>query len=367
MSCLYKKPNSPFWQWKGKYRGKQFTRSLKVTNKKYAMKIKEKWDFMIMMDDISFLGPEFSNNPPIKWFFNEYLKTSKENMKENNFELSKLFLKRFEKYLESINIIGIKDIDAFIIEKYLSTFNTKSKTKRNHLYVISNMFKQAKKRRLIDESPTELVEIQKEKEDENRNRLLTDKDISIIANEKGKWHLYYLCLYRLGQRAGDVANIRLENIDFQNRSILMYVRKLRKELVFPIHDEVLAYFNNIKQKSGPVFPELYSDDYKKLNSNIAKPRKYLQKLLAKHGLEKATLHSFRHTFATDLHAKDIPLTEGKILTGHRKMESIERYTHSIHQKALDYVNRLKGFSSFEKSSDYSSDTKTKSNKEKQYE
>ena len=41
MSKIYKKKTSPYWWWTGRYKGKRYRRSLKVSKKSHADKIKE--------------------------------------------------------------------------------------------------------------------------------------------------------------------------------------------------------------------------------------------------------------------------------------------------------------------------------------
>ena len=41
MSKIYKKKTSPYWWWTGRYKGKRYRRSLKVSKESHADKIKE--------------------------------------------------------------------------------------------------------------------------------------------------------------------------------------------------------------------------------------------------------------------------------------------------------------------------------------
>ena len=56
MSTLYKKSNSPYWQWSKRSDGRRFTKSTKMTNKSLAKKLQQQWDFNIMTGDFSFIG-----------------------------------------------------------------------------------------------------------------------------------------------------------------------------------------------------------------------------------------------------------------------------------------------------------------------
>ena len=90
----------------------------------------------------------------------------------------------------------------------------------------------------------------------------------------------------------------------------------------------------------PLFPTLYSESERKLNDNLAKPRKFMQKLLEIEDRPKATLHSFRHTFNNTLRDLGLGIEDRQILLAHSSSQMTKVYTHPNFNLALDYVNRM---------------------------
>ena len=90
----------------------------------------------------------------------------------------------------------------------------------------------------------------------------------------------------------------------------------------------------------PLFPTLYSESERKLNDNLTKPRKFMQKLLEVEGRPKATLHSFRHTFNNTLRDLGLGIEDCQILLAHSSSQMTKVYTHPNFELAWEYVNRM---------------------------
>ena len=90
----------------------------------------------------------------------------------------------------------------------------------------------------------------------------------------------------------------------------------------------------------PLFPTLYSESERKLNDNLTKPRKYMQKLLEIAGRPKATLHSFHHTFNNTLRDLGLGIEDRQILLAHSSSQMTKVYTHPNFELAWEYVNRM---------------------------
>ena len=173
-----------------------------------------------------------------------------------------------------------------------------------------------------------------------RHRLLEPIDLEIIFKGAGAWKSYYMFLLYTGLRAGDVALLKRENIDLKKRCITSLVRKSRRIHEFPLADTLLALVGSATPLKTPLFPTLYSESERKLNDNLTKPRKYMQKLLEIEGRPKATLHSFRHTFNNTLRDLGLPIEDRQILLAHASSQTTKVYTHPNFNMALKFVNRM---------------------------
>ncbi|MEC7927557.1 MAG: tyrosine-type recombinase/integrase, partial [Candidatus Neomarinimicrobiota bacterium] len=175
------------------------------------------------------------------------------------------------------------------------------------------------------------------------NRVLTQIDLKTIFSESGSWTLYYAFLYHTGLRAGDVAVLTHDNIDFKKKAIVSFIKKSRRIHEFPLPTVLLELIPKGKNSSDPLFPELYNESRKKVKDNLAKPRKYMQALLTANDLEWATLHSFRHTFNTSLRDLGLSIEDRQILLAHASSEVNKIYTHPNFDLASKYVNRIPAF------------------------
>ncbi|MCH7519935.1 MAG: tyrosine-type recombinase/integrase [Candidatus Dadabacteria bacterium] len=209
--------------------------------------------------------------------------------------IAKGVLRRFISFLRELNLDRFDELDVKSIDGYIDSIQVAAKTKKNHLSIISRMLDQAISEGLLEANPAKRATLPKIIPS-IRHRLLEPIDLEIIFKGAGGWKTYYMFLLYTGLRAGDVALLRRENIDLKKRCIKSLIRKTRRIHEFPLADALLALVGSDTALQTPLFPTLYSESERKLNGNLTKPRKFMQKLLEIGGRPKATLHSFRHTF-----------------------------------------------------------------------
>ena len=152
--------------------------------------------------------------------------------------------------------------------------------------------------------------------------------------------MYYAFLYHTGLRAGDIALLKYENIDFKKKAIVSLIRKSRRIHEFPIANVLLDMLDKRSEKDSPLFPTLYSDSESTLNDKLFTPRNYMQSILALNGREKATLHSFRHTFNNSLRDLGLKIEDRQVLLAHASSSTNKIYTHPNFDLASQYVNKV---------------------------
>ena len=107
----------------------------------------------------------------------------------------------------------------------------------------------------------------------------------------------------------------------------------------PLADELLKLIPN-KYGKTPLFPDLFSENERKVKDKLAKPRKYLQKILKEKNRHKATLHSFRKTFNNLLRDAGLGIEDRQILLAHSASETTKIYTVPNFELASGYVNKI---------------------------
>lgn len=140
-----------------------------------------------------------------------------------------------------------------------------------------------------------------------------------------------ILLTTYGLRVGEVAHIKLEDIDWRNESIHIAQRKTRKDLRLPLMPQagkaVLDYLKGARPPSK--YREIFlltRAPYTPLNRN------YITHMVSRYikltglNLPRYGAHLLRHSFATHLIRKGVSLKQIGDMLGHRNPESTHIYT-----------------------------------------
>jgi integrase len=167
----------------------------------------------------------------------------------------------------------------------------------------------------------------------------------LFAAAEGDWRGAILAGYTGGMRLGDVANLKWENIDFDNGVIAFRQRKTQSEAdddatVIGLHADLEEYLKSLKIRAltGPIFPSLagrktsgsngLSMEFARIieKAGIDSPviRERQGKGRRVHGL---SYHSFRHSAASTLFNAKIVEEVQKRVTGHARGQTLKTYTH----------------------------------------
>ena len=338
MSKLYKRPGSSYYWWTAYYNGIRLRVSTKMTSKTYAKKVSEHFDFCMFNDDLSFVSKKKAGTD-IQIYINEYLKFLEKRKTKHTLDIAKGVFKFFEVFLRELGIENLSDIKTHHLNQYIDNLDRAPKTKKNHIGVLSLMFKQAIIDGLLTKNPTKHVSLPKMKKS-NKHRELYEEDLEIIFKDVGKWRLYYLFLFYTGLRASDVAMLRYGDIDNEKSIITTLVRKSNRIHQIPLADTLLKELSYWGEDDEPIFPNLYAETYRKRNDLQANPRKYLQKILKNNNREKATLHSFRVTFNCILRNNGLKIEDRQKLLAHSSSETTKIYTHPNLELAREHVNKI---------------------------
>ncbi len=339
MSGLYKRTDSPYYWWAARYKGRLFRKSTLVTQKHLARKVQAKWDLNLALGDLGFLGLPTHSPSNVRDYCRHYLDFLTSRKSEKTVVTAKGVLKRFQTYLESQKVSRLDEINVNVLNGHIDWLECAPKTKKNHIGVISLMLDQAIKEDILADNPAKQVTLPRIVH-EVRHRPLEQVDLEIIWRGAGGWSLYYAFLLFTGLRAGDVAMLTYGNIDRKKHALVSFVRKSRRIHEFPLSKTLLDRITEGRRKDEPLFPALYAENERKLNDNLAEPRKYMQALLEAAGRPKATLHSFRATFNNTLRDLGLPIEDRQVLLAHSASETTKIYTHPNFDLAAQFVNRI---------------------------
>ncbi len=144
----------------------------------------------------------------------------------------------------------------------------------------------------------------------------------------------FLTLYSLGLRRGELVNLNFNDWDQREKTLRVRVSKNGRERFMPIPESleraIEAYLpirqNVLIKRNVTDEQALFIDGQGKRISGVNVSRR-LFGCAKRAGLSKFNVHQLRHTCATNLFAKGVPLPEVKMVLGHASISTTQRYTH----------------------------------------
>lgn len=165
------------------------------------------------------------------------------------------------------------------------------------------------------------------------------RDLWEACNGKAPRHLRYrvillLCL-RLGLRIGEVANLHLEDIDWQNGCLQIRGTKSHRDRILPLPEDIgealVAHLRAGRRHPTRVFePRHPPFTDKRIHRYVANSLRYLFYLA---GITDRGLHSLRHTAATSMVNKGASFKEVADVLGHKSITTTLIYA-KLDLKAL---------------------------------
>ena len=177
-------------------------------------------------------------------------------------------------------------------------------------------------------------------------KVLTKEELSTFFNcvDNFKFKTIFMLVYGSGLRIGEVANLRVEDIESKKMRIFVREGKGNKERYTILPKQSLemlrTYWSKYRQnkRRGRIF---LSETGKAITVGVIREhfRKYRRKAKIN---EKATVHTLRHNFATDLIERGATLIQVKELMGHSNIRSTMAYVHVANVK-IDLESPLDAF------------------------
>lgn len=137
-----------------------------------------------------------------------------------------------------------------------------------------------------------------------------------------------VCLYHLGLRAGETANLKTEEINWDENWLLIANSKTGHQRQVPINPTAKAILEDYSREINPENPYFIQGLKGKLQGDSL--LQIIKKLTQTAQIQKRVYaHLLRHSIATHLMHNGIDITQVSKFLGHRRLESTERYTHLI--------------------------------------
>jgi integrase len=153
-------------------------------------------------------------------------------------------------------------------------------------------------------------------------------NVALMQEEHWRWRAYFPLLLLTGLRKSELLKLTWDRVDLAQRTITIIKRKNREPLVQPLLDDAVCILESLPSRgaSSFVFPGGH-DLEQLLDQPLRNADDAWQRIRARAGITEFRIHSLRHSFASFIINKGIPLfTVGKAL-GHKSLVSTQRYSH----------------------------------------
>lgn len=242
--------------------------------------------------------------------------------------------------------IKLEYIDSETLKSFLASFVNKQKkyskkTISRKISTLKSFYKFLNRKNIYNENPSKNLVFPKL--GSNLPYVLDERSINSLLDSKYfendfngiRDKAIIELLYSSGIRLNEIINLKLDNIDFQNKTIRV-LGKGRKERVLPIGIHAVgAILDYIKIKEKYFLDNDKDCDMdclfnakngKKLYSSLLNriTEKYISKVSE---IKKKSPHVLRHSFATHLLNKGADIRAVKDLLGHESLSTTQVYTH----------------------------------------
>ena len=270
--------------------------------------------------------------------FIEYLKYQRNysNFTCNNYNKD---LNEYNSFILS-NKINYKNMDYNEAKEYVIYLNKKNDAKSTISRKLSSLrtfYKYLVLNNKVESNPFLLVSSPKKEKRIpkfiNYNNMEEILNVPNIKTKEGQRERVILeVLYASGVRVSELVNIKLKDIDFSNKNILI-LGKGSKERLVSLGDYALEYINLYLKEGRKLLLDGVKSDYlivgkKSEKLTTRRVEQIIDDIIKRTSIKlNITPHMFRHTFATHLLDNGCDLLVVQELLGHASLSSTEIYTH----------------------------------------
>ena len=238
------------------------------------------------------------------------------------------YLSHIKTFLNNVGNRQIIHLSAKDFQSYLDSYKFTSISQQNQVInAIKFLYKEVLNKKY------DKVNFKRPKSEKKLPKVIDHNHIinqlSKIENIK---HRAILTLtYSVGLRVSEITNLRIEDIDSKRMLIHIKNAKGRKDRIIPLSQNVLELLRQYFKKFKPI-EYLFNGQ----NSNQYSIQS-CQKLYKKYIDENSSIHTLRHSSATNLLERGTDLRIIQKILGHSSSKTTEIYTH-VSNQVLSKVN-----------------------------
>ncbi|GHV93889.1 hypothetical protein AGMMS50293_02090 [Spirochaetia bacterium] len=162
--------------------------------------------------------------------------------------------------------------------------------------------------------------------------------LNVEQNEKHR--LLLMMAYSSGLRVSEVVGLRIQDIDFSRKVLIINAAKGRKDRYTLLAAHLITPLKNYLKRNN-TSPWLFPGADLTKHLSIRSAQAICTQAFKKSDLRKnASIHSLRHSFATHLLETGTDIRYIQELLGHTSLRTTERYTHVARRAALKITSPL---------------------------
>jgi site-specific recombinase XerD len=278
-------------------------------------------------------------------YLNEYFTYCKTNKALSTYERETYIISGIKSFFGNILL---DKIDNRGVEKYKSkrlSDGLQSVTINRELTVLRFMLRKAHEWKYVDIMPA----INTLKVPNKPVRFLSQEDIKRLLDSSTPWlRPMIIVLRNTGIRVGELLRLRLNDIDMDNKLILVRSTKTNNYRMIPINSELenilkwLSLYHveprhfKVSLRKGKQFEYLFCHND---GSRVKCIRHSFNNACNRAGI-KATIHILRHSFASHLVMNGVDLVSIKELLGHSSINTTMIYSHISNEHKINTVSKL---------------------------
>lgn len=350
---LTKRPNSKNWFLEARINGKNFVRSTKSAHKPTAQKIAEGLYRSLQIEAVNPSVDEITLVDAV----DRYLAMRAETPSIDRLQsLKRVLLARIDGRILLSELSG-RNLSDYVEQRRAE--GCKPQTIKHGLIFIGGVIRQARRdgySAAIVDAPTISVKATRLRylSRSEELRLLEQLDperlvlgygdlrgrSALVKREIQDNYDLVLILLDTGARYGEIASLKWEQVDIENRLIKLWRSKVGNESIIYMTSRVLEVFSRRTQhKLSPMY--VFTN---KKGGPRGPSRQGIRRAIKRAGLLDVTVHTFRHTHATRLIQNGLSIYEVKNVLGHTDIKTTMRYAHlenvDVTQKARNVIETL---------------------------
>jgi integrase/recombinase XerC len=222
------------------------------------------------------------------------------------------------------------DIEGFM--QYLSAQRMTGVTRVRKLAAIRKFFTFLEENSILTANPAHTVKGAR-REEKEPNILYKEQYKALLyeASENIRDYAIIQTFLQTGIRLSELANLRVDEVDFEHRILTVRQGKGKKDRQIPLVDDaVKALRNYMRYRTTQLIvdTDIFFLAKNGTSLNVSTVKYTVAKYIKRAGIrKKVSVHTLRHTFGAHKADKNMSLATLQELMGHKKKETTLKYIH----------------------------------------